>query len=75
MKKEIEFYNITDKLPEDYGDVIIFEKSQPMSFIGYYDKEEKGWYFLEGGLDCLLYTSCKEVNINVEYWGNFPTNF
>ncbi len=47
MKKEIEFYNITDKLPEDYGDVIIFEKSQPMSFIGYYDKEEKGCYFLE----------------------------
>jgi len=75
MLKEIEFHNVTDKLPEPYGDVMIFFKLQPMSYVGYYDKEEDGWYFLEGGSDCLLYTSCKECDTDVEYWGEFPTNF
>lgn len=68
MKKIIEFTNVKNSVPTDWGDLILFVKGQPMSVIGYYHLDEERWYIKETDESYI-------PDSTVEWWAEYPTNF
>lgn len=73
MVKELIFNRVTDRLPDNYGDMLVFFEHQPMSFVGHYNISDNRWYILDD--DDGSYNTDEDCGMVVEFWADFPTNF